>query len=134
MADPQVLFALRRRYAELLGRGGSSDDLAHVAAVLLMFSPREDVAAIKPIRVYSNRKGAGRAVWHRAAMSVLRTANEPMSAREIAARVLTALERPSDPVLLKGVENTIRTVLKTKASVVCLAGRPMRWALAGRLT
>jgi len=93
-----------------------------------MFNPAEDLTAIKPIRAYS-RKGRGRAVWHRAAMNVLRTANEPMSAREIALRVLTALERPSDPVLLKAVESTIRTVLKTKPQVACLAGRPMRWSL-----
>jgi hypothetical protein len=52
-----------------------------------------------------------------------------MFAHEIALPVLTALERPCDPVLLKNVESTIRNVLKRKASVACLAGRPTRWSL-----
>lgn len=131
MADSPVLFALRRRYGELLGRGGSADDLGHVAAVLRMFNAGEDVAAIRPIRPYVSRSGRSprAALWTRTAIAVLKTANEPMSARELAVRVLTLLERPQEPATVKNVQVSLLNTLRLKPDVVRLPGRPMRWAI-----
>ncbi|MDO8296423.1 MAG: hypothetical protein Q7T19_08295 [Caulobacter sp.] len=129
MADSHVLFALRRRYGELLGRDGSSENLAHVGAVLRMFNAAEDVASIQPIRRYVNRRGAHGALWTRTAVRVLRQANEPMTAHEIAVRVLAVLERPYDRATVRNVQASLLNTLKLKQGVVKLPGRPMRWTL-----
>jgi hypothetical protein len=52
-------------------------DLTHLAAVIRMFAPGEDVEAIKPVRQWRNRRG--RANWSRLALDVLREANAPMT-------------------------------------------------------
>ncbi len=59
------MFGLKRRYAQILGAiaGGEDreDDLAHLAAVISIFKPDEDVSRILPIRPYTpdgdNRAG-----------------------------------------------------------------------------
>jgi hypothetical protein len=134
MAETHVLAALKRRYAVTLGQGGQADDLAHLAAVIRMFAPGEDVAAIKPVRPYSKRRDGNGAVWLREAFRVLRTANAPMSAREIAARVMAARGIEPDARTAASVECSLLATLgkRVGADVVRVEGRPMRWALKGR--
>ena len=131
MADPHVLYALRRKYGELLGRGGSPTDLEHVAAVLVLFNPGEDVAAIQPIRPYSHLSGKSprKAVWMRGALDVLRTANGPMTARDIAGRVIAAAGLPYSRALHRNATASILTGLRKKAGVTCHPGKPRRWSL-----
>lgn len=88
MAETHVLFALRRKYAERLGAADHAA-LDHLAPVIRMFSPGEDLAAIKPVRPQANHKGGAGAVWLRAGLDILRTANEPLSARQIATRIMS---------------------------------------------
>lgn len=118
-------------YGELLGRGGTAADVAHVAAVLLLFNPDEDVAAIAPIRPYVIRSGKSPrgAVWMRGALDVLRTANAPLAASELAERVIAARGLPYSRALHRGAASSIRTGLKAKSGVVCHHGRPSRWSL-----
>lgn len=131
MADPHVLSALRLKYGELLGRGGAAADVAHVAAVLLLFNPDEDVAAIQPIRAYVNRSGKSPrgAVWVRGALNVLRTANAPMNASEIARRVIATQGLPYSRALHRNATASILTGLKGKVSLVGHPGTPRRWLL-----
>jgi hypothetical protein len=64
--------ALRRKYGQLLGeardlladRPRIKADLEHVGAVLRMFDPDVDLAAITPIRPYKARRGR----WNRTAL------------------------------------------------------------------
>ena len=87
-----AVHALRRRYAETLGRIKATDgdpdglqtDLEHLGAVLCMFDDKADLAAIQPIRPWTNRRGKGGAVWLQNGLTVLGAANEPMSVFRLA--------------------------------------------------
>jgi hypothetical protein len=135
---PNLYFTgiLRRKLGQLKGLAGDlfSDqaqiaaDMEHIGAVLLMFDPAADLDAIAPIRPYKAHRGR----WSRDALKVLREANQPLTAIELAQRVIK----------LRGVadEDT-----RTRASIVCglhavlerLEGRgvvreqgsPKRWAI-----
>lgn len=123
MAETHVLFALRRKYAERLGVGDEAA-LSHLAPVIRMFSPDEDLAAIKPVRPKASYRGRSGAVWLRAGLDVLRTANEPLSAGQIAARIMS--ERGlSCRRVRASVECSLLATLPRY--VACVEGRPRRW-------
>jgi hypothetical protein len=137
-ARPNLYFTgiLRRKYAQLKGLAGDllSDqakiarDMEHVGAVLLMFDPAADLDAIAPIRPYKPARGR----WNRDAMKILREANQPLTAIELAQRV----------IMLRGVADDDT---RTRTSIVCAlhavlgrlerqglvvgTGRPKRWAI-----
>jgi hypothetical protein len=127
----QLIHGLRRRYAETLGLIGTdstlTEDLAHLAAVIRMFSPFEDLTAILPVRPYRH----GRQRWSRDALRILRQANAPMTVRELAERVLAA--RGVDPtwMVLQGVEASLSAVLTRleRRGLIRGAGQPKRWGL-----
>lgn len=131
MRNTYCLTGLRRLYAEKLGRGGSKADLAHIRAVIRMMSPDEDFRAIKPVRPHTNRKGQSGAVWLRAALDVLRTADAPMTAREIALRVLEARGEPYDAETLQSVQCSLLMTLKRRIGrgVTQCDGYPRRWTM-----
>ena len=64
--DTFVIIGLRRRYAQTLGalrvahvdRVRLMSDLTHLAAVIRMFAPGEDVEAIQPVRQWKNRRSS----------------------------------------------------------------------------
>src|SRR5258708_38445348 len=96
-----LVMALRRRYGQAKGAGNASD-VEHLGAVILMFEPGADLAAIAPIRLYKPHRER----WSRTALHILRTANAPMRARELARRVMAehggpilagSGEHPSEP-------------------------------------
>lgn len=127
-----VLSGLRRRYAVTLGaiEAGQDrgEDLAHLAAVLLMFNPAEDVAAIAPVRPYRPDRGR----WLVKALKVLRTANEPLGARAIARRIMAADGIPAtDFKRLKSIECTLHAVLERMegCGLTREPGRPKRWCV-----
>lgn len=132
MRNTYCLSGLRRLYGELLGRGGSKADLAHVRAVIRMLNPNEDFRTIHPIRPHTNRKGGSGAVWLRAAFDVLRTANAPMTAREIALRVLEARGGPCDAETLQSVQCSLLFTLRRRVGVGIVRHdtSPRRWSLA----
>ena len=96
MAEPHVVAALRDKRAELSGTivdlekrlGQHRADLLHVDAVLRLFAPDLEPAAIGPKAV---RRGNG---WFRPGelarlvLDVLRTAPAPLSIREITGQVM----------------------------------------------
>ena len=88
-----VITGLRRKYAELLGLlkfrpdqdpDATLDAIRHIGESLLMFSPNEDMAAIKPVRPYKT----DRRRWLRLALAVLRKADKPLTARAIARQII----------------------------------------------
>ncbi len=132
MATNQLLSGLRRQYAKTLGLVETGDttatqDLAHLAAVIRMFSPFEDLTAILPIRPYQpNRRR-----WSRDALDILREANGPMTVRELAERVLAGQGAVVTWRALQGVEASLSAVLTRleRRGMVAGADRPRLWSL-----
>jgi len=132
MAENQLLFGLKRRYAQTLGaiRKGEdrAGDLAHLAAVILMFSPVEDLAAIRPVRPYRARTRG----WSRTAIRLLRAANRPLRGRELARLVMQAHGvDPADMRTLVSIECGMQPILLRLADsgVVEATGKPRRWSV-----
>ena len=135
MAESHVLFALKRRYGQTLGvlhvahadRIRLMADLAHLAAVIRIFAPGEDVTAIKPIRPYR----AHRSRWSRTALSILRVENAPITARALARRVLQAHGVPLVRPNLQRVECSLHAVLERLEGhgVTRAPGLPKRWSV-----
>lgn len=125
---PYVVSALRRKYAELKGRE-DAEAMAHVGATLRLFSPAEDLAAIPAVRPYK----AERERWSRTALSILRTAEKPLRARELARLVMVAHGvDPTDQARLVSISCGLQAVLRRLADqgVMAVSGKPRRWALA----
>jgi hypothetical protein len=131
-----VVIGLRRKYAELKGRirytadcwdEPTLDALRQVGNVLRLFSPGEDLAAIKPLRPY---KGARAKHWTRTALDVLRTANGPLTGREIARRV-AKVHGVADRETLYSIEASLHITLPKRAGVAMVGTRPKRWGVEG---
>ncbi|WP_332770957.1 hypothetical protein [Phenylobacterium sp.] len=136
MAESHVLSALKRRYGQALGmlRGEPAQakaDLAHLTAVIRMFNPAEDLAAIPPIRPYK----ANRERWNRTVLNILKAADRPLKAMELARLVLVAHGiDPTDQRRLFSISCSLQAVLGrlTAKGLVGATGKPRRWAIAGR--
>src|SRR5665213_741040 len=109
MKNTYLLLGLRRLYAQTLGyiRGGEdrTEDLAHIAAVIRMVAPDEDLSAIRPVRPYRLHRRS----WSRTAMDILRREGRLMAARELARAVLCREGRPAAD--LYTVECSLHAVL-----------------------
>jgi hypothetical protein len=129
MAENQLIIGLKRQYGKTLGfidaGEDRADDLAHLAAVIRMFAPDADLSAIKPIRPYRPH----RARYVRDALTVLRKANGPMTARAIARRVLEARGVALTRTNLQRVECSLHAVLERLegSGVDREIGEPKRW-------
>ena len=137
MAETHVLSALKRQYARTLGalhvahgdRVRIMGDLTHLAAVIRMFSPTENIEAIRPVRPYR----LNRARWKRVMIAVLREADRPLGGRELARLVLSRCRLdPSDTRLRLSIEASLIPVLTRMADEgdVKITGKPRRWAIA----
>jgi hypothetical protein len=140
MADPHVLTALRRKYAQLAGelRGCHAraadleNDLAQVAATIRMFRADEDVDAIFPLRHRPEPHWSHGAVWARTALDVLRTATKPLTMREIALGVMEACSIPADDGrAIKAVQCALYEPLRNRVgdALTLHRDRPMRWSV-----
>ncbi len=131
MAESHVLFALKRQYARALGRlkyePEAQLDLIHLGYVIRMFSPAEDLRAIRPIRVYPS----GRKRWLRHVLAVLRAAEKPLGGREIARRVLRSQGLPEDLTHVLSISSGLATTLwkMVEKGWVKVEGRPRKWSL-----
>jgi hypothetical protein len=126
MVRNQLIIGLRTRYARVLGIAQTGeyvgDDLVHLAAVIRMFSPDEDLSAIKPKRPY---RGKG-STWMRDALNILRTANEPKTAVELA-RAIAALHGVTDRQAYKSICCSLHLTLDDLSGVVRVSDSPKRW-------
>jgi hypothetical protein len=127
----QLLHGLKRRYAETLGlvrdNPALTEDLAALAHVIRMFSPFEDLTAIRAIRPYKPQRRR----WNRTAMAILRKANAPMTSRELARRVMWAAKVEPDRDTLTSIDCSLQAVLTRLEGMgwVVATGKPRRWAL-----
>ena len=119
--------ALRRKYGELKGFSATGD-MANVAATLRLFSPNEDLDAIPAIRPYRQ----ARTRWSRTAISMLRCAGEPMTARALARRVLADRGEPQTLYNLQRVECSLHAVLERLEGrgIVRVSDAPKRWNIS----
>lgn len=133
MAETHVLSALKRRYGQALGMlrqdpTQAEADLAHLTAVIAMFNPAEDLAAIRPIRPYK----VDRERWNRTVLTILKGADRPLRAMELARLVLVAHGiDPTDERRLFSISCSLQAVLGRLAAkgLVSFAGKPRRWTL-----
>jgi hypothetical protein len=96
MAEPHVVAALRDKRAELSGTivdlekrlGQHRADLLHVDAVLRLFAPDLEPAAIGPRAVRRGNEWFKPGELVRLVLDVLRTASAPLSIREITGQVM----------------------------------------------
>ena len=96
MAEPQVVAALKDKRAELSGTivdleksiGQHRADLLHVDAVLRLFAPDLEPAAIGPKAVRRGNEWFRPGELARLVLDVLRTAPAPLSIREITGQVM----------------------------------------------
>jgi len=128
----QLLIGLKRRYAETLGLIGAgnvelTEDLAHLAAVIRIFAPFEDLTAIRAVRPYKPQRRR----WNRTAMAILRKANAPMTSRELARRVMWASNVEPDRNTLTSIDCSLQAVLTRleRMEMVTATGKPRRWAI-----
>jgi len=140
---PQLVKTLRRTYARKLGEiaAGADDDalradLEHLAAVIRMFWPGEDFAAIKPIRPRANRRGSKAPVWFLSALDVLREAEEPLTAQEIVRRILRARGEAVEGAVAKSAECSVLAAFRRRGAALGIervgAQRPFNWMIARR--
>jgi hypothetical protein len=104
-------------------------DLEHLAHVIHMFAPGEDLAAIKPRRPYKPNKQR----MTKTLLEVLRRANRPLKARELARMVMQAQgSDPRDHARMVSIACGLQSVLAKMAErgEIVISGKPRRWALA----
>src|ERR1700730_3438688 len=131
---------LERLHAELGGQilenkqrhGELSDQMRHVEAVIKMLDPGYSLRAISVKRRQPN-PWFKRGTVYRRAVDVLRTATEPLTAREIAERVLEAANVANpNKAALADLQGSILASLrnhKGKGVERTNEGSPARWAL-----
>ena len=139
MSVPHAIKALRRLYALRLGelRQGAhlsrpAAELAQIRAVILMIAPRTDLRTIAPIRPRQRRRTGHGSVWVKAALDTLRTADAPLSAHDIATRIMGAQGLPYAPATARNIRTAVRIALQRREGVIVQRepGSPMRWTLA----
>jgi hypothetical protein len=141
MAEPHVLTALYDKYAVVMGAlrqcEGEADkhrvNLEHIGATIKLFKPEWTGDGIKPRKAHKASRWQGRGAGMKTALSILRTATEPLTTRQI---VLMVLERHSmpEPDLdeLKLICASFNGALRNKAAkggLVMVEGYPKRWAI-----
>ena len=131
-----VILALKRKYGQCKGAAADlfadreriAADMGHLGAVLAMFDPDVDLAAIPAIRPYKPRRGR----WNRTALKILRQANAPMRGRDLARSVMAEHGIEPDYRTMDSIETSLLAVLirLERRGFVVATGKPRRWAVA----
>ncbi|MER9890028.1 hypothetical protein NKJ48_31075 [Mesorhizobium sp. M0114] len=139
MDHKPALYALIRLHSEIGGKIRHNakqatkliEDMKHVEAVLHLLEPGFNAPAISVKRRNNPNPLFKRGYIIRAAIDVLRTATEPMSAEEIALVLLRSkgVEAPTraETHLMYGA---VSASLRINKDVTLHDGRPRRWTLA----
>jgi hypothetical protein len=136
MARQNIISTLERKYAQLLGlqaklsRASVSQDIAHVEAVIRMFNPEWTGVGIKPREVRKRSRWGRRGTGIRAAMAVLREADRPLSARDIAIEVMRRRGRsdvPNDEIVEIMAAFNLGLQQRIGREVILIKGYPKRW-------
>jgi hypothetical protein len=142
MARSNTILSLERKYARLLGRAlkapskAISRDIAHVEAVIRMFDPNWCGASIQPVAPRTPCRWRKRGDGLRLALQVLREADGPLSATEIATRALTISGRATPSESDHRIIGTDLSYLLRRhlgAALVEIEGRPRRYQIVQRI-
>lgn len=107
-------------------------DLAHVEATIRLFKADWDRTAVAPLRPKVRSRWAGKGRASQAALAVLRAADQPLSAREIAVRIMEAKGiDATDARAVQEVASGVHGALKRRLGngVVAHDGFPRLWAI-----
>ncbi len=141
MAETHVISALVEKRARLDGEIRNrrfqimrlEAERAHIDAVIRMFRPGYDVEAILPKRSFTkNPAGVPHGSGGRYALSVLREAGMPLTANEIACRVLAKLGKPNTDEARSMLANTIVSTFSRRKDAAVFydaATQPGRWSI-----
>jgi hypothetical protein len=141
MAEPHVITALVAKYAELQGQLQTNEqeadrlriEIAHVEATIRIFRHDADLSLVAPRMPRNRNPWFRKGHCIRAAIDVLRQSQMPMSAREIALRLLR--ERGITDANARSVKFLTSTIYgslnrrKDGAVTVHGGGFPKRWSL-----
>jgi hypothetical protein len=142
MKHKPALYALVRLYSEIAGKIKNDKaelaklkaNLAHVAAVIHLLEPAYNLRNITPKRVQARNPWFNKGECLHHALDVLRLADKPLSARQIAIAVLQ--KRGVHKMTLRLVRlttNTIYMALKGRRGKSVIAHDdlvPVRWSLS----
>lgn len=132
----QAKFTLERLHAELAGKildnKAEADRLraamVHVEAVLKLLDPSHNLRGLA-VRRRTPNAWFKRGTIYRTALDTLRTAQEPLTVGEIAARMVAANGIQDAPrSAIEKVENAIRAAFH-KSKGVKREGSPVRWSV-----
>lgn len=142
MAESYVVNALIAKYAELSGKleacrkdaATIETYLTHLDATIRLFKEDFDAIKVRPKQQYKRNPALKKGEMVRNAYDVLRTANEPLTSREIVIRVLhrKGIYQPSEADI-QNARNSVGTCLKKRLKegiVIADNGHPKRWSLA----
>ncbi|HEX3747676.1 MAG TPA: hypothetical protein VHW09_27260 [Bryobacteraceae bacterium] len=141
MADPHVITALLRKYTEILTLLRAKDaEAAELRAQLLVLSkaisiykPGFDASEIFPKRSHKHNLHFPRGMFYRVVMDILREADRPLSAGELARAALERQGAPTDAATVNQFRQTLNGALVKYARdgrIVRREGeRPQRWEL-----
>lgn len=141
IAAKQAKYTLEKLHAELAGKIHDNkreakrlaEAMVHVEAVLKLLVPGYDV---RPIAVRRRKPNPWfkRGTVYRHALDVLRTAQEPMTTREITERMLAAKGvTNADPKALRDLITSVLSCLRLhegKSVRTVGEGMPARWAIS----
>lgn len=143
MAEPHVISALVEKRARIDGEVKARRfqimrlelELAHIDAVIKMFRPTYDIDSIATKRSFTkNPAGVPKGAGGRHALDILRQAGAPLTANEIAGRVLAKLGKEDTDESRKMLACAIVGTLsrrKDSAVVYDASTVPGRWRIAG---
>jgi hypothetical protein len=140
MADPHVITALHNKYRQIKGELASLDnqcdklraDMMHLEQTIILFANDWSGDDLTGRRPYRPSRWAKRGLGQQTALTILREAAAPMSAREIVIAVTGRLDMPMPvPKILYRQSASMNTQLSKRIGkgIVRHEGKPLRWSI-----
>ena len=138
MAQSPVIYALKGKYARLLGEAISHEReavrlrslLVNIEVSIALFDKRIAAQSIKPIRPRKPSRWGKRGVGARIYLDILRNADEPLTTLEIATKA-AAFDVNADcsKASVKALVGPINSALRNRIGrgVMLVEGHPKRW-------
>lgn len=140
MADPHVISALREKRAELSGELIAAerrilqlhDDISSLDRTIRVFDPTAELHTIRPILRRKKPTLIPRGQCSRAILDMLRQADNPMTAREIAAQLAARYQMDASNIdAMKALVAKVRNTLAGQKGLVSeLRGDTKAWMVA----
>ena len=140
MAQSPVIYALKGKYARLLGEAITHEReavrlrslLTNIEVSIALFDKRIAAQSIKPIRPRKPSRWGKRGVGARIYLDILRNAKGPLTTLEIAKQAAaSAVYADCSKASIKALVGPINKSLELRIGkgVVLVDGHPKRWAL-----